>query len=1267
MLTFCWYGGSKMKLGNSNINLLGSNITENKYIGDGEISFDYESSHSIIVKNVHSGKKILDLGCSDGIIGNYLNKHKNCEVFGCDINEESIKIAKSRNCYKKIFHSDLDIDKTLDEGIELYSFDYVIIADVLEHLKNPENAIELACKYLKNNGEILICVPNIANENVIVNLMNDKFNYNDLGILDNTHLRFFTENSFIDFINNLNKKFQDFSLKCDLLEKIKLFDKNDYDENREIIDLIENSNSFALQFLFSLKKVDNGYINLHNNLEESTKLIKERINVDKDILYDDLSSISLKKKKIENENLYLKKVIEEKDNYILYLQSINNLYNFKIYKFATVFRNLLLKVFPYGSIRRKIIRILKNVVKKFFFLFLIILKTVFKCFTTKKYRRKILKKIKNHETISGLIGVMPFSHYLTEYIDNNEGTYPIQKIYVINKTIGVHLHLYYEDLADEFVRYLSNIPYQFDLYISVSSEKAIKRVKKKFKKILNLNKLVVKVSKNAGRDYGPMFVLFNNDLKKYDYILHIHSKKSLRTGNSQDEWRNYLLSGILGTPYRVINIISLMETQDVGVVYQDDYSGCVYWCHTWLGASSIAREYLKKLDIKYEDEYLDFSAGSMFFVKTDAVKQLFDLNLTWDDFGIEENKSDGTLAYFFERIFVLLAQKNGYKFSTYNENKNRFLYNYAEKNLKSYNVYNVKNSFECLSNFNVVSFDIFDTLITREIYNPDDIYTIIEDRLPFCKKDIPNGLLSLRKKAESLARTKYQRDVNIHEIYNQFSELSALSFDKIELIKKMEIELELELCIPRKDMLKIYNKLLEQSKQIVLISDMYLTKDIIEKILEKCGYRNYFELLVSCEINKRKDTGEMWKYFFNKYKNALTVHVGDNEQSDVHIPCNLGKNIFHIMQGKKMYQLSPFNYNLSINYDTQLLRGLIVNKCLFNSPFYSYNYNLFDLGYGIIGPLIFCFLQYVNRVSKNYDEILFFAREGYYFEKIYKKMYPNDDRVKYFLISRRAITVTNLYTKEDVMKLFLTQYNGSIKKLFLHRLGIYLKNEDDFEICCPQQNYIVEKYVDKYLDEILNKAKSERNNYLKYINKTIDSINHRILVVDLGYSGTSQVELSKLLKKKIDGAYLVVSDNLKPLSLGCKVYSCYNDIIYDNSFDDNPLGKYSLILESFLTSPEGQLICFDENAYPKYLYESKKKYTIKLLDKINDGIIQFVNDYSSLNNKDYDDINIDKEFIINNFKKFVESGKFDSEMLKVFKVEDFYCGNNIVNVLSKLF
>lgn len=1259
-----------MELGNAERNNLGLKDNSLKYNTVEFVNENEESSHAKVVKAIKNSTKVLDIGCSNGLVGEYLFKNKKCEMYGCDIDENSLNICKKRNCYKKIFKIDLNDAKQFEKYIKEETFDYIIMADVLEHLINPEQAIVEISKYLKNDGELLVSVPNISHGDIILNLINEKFNYSKIGLLDDTHLRFFTKQSFIDFIQNINNN-NNLNFECELIDRVVIKDIESHKKNKNIIDLIKFEDFDVLQYIFKLRKRNEFVYNNDNNTNSNIDMIIKRINEKKVMNYEQLNYekkknyiLSEKINKLTEENINLKKhlnfQIEEKEK-------IKSNYNHKIYKIASIIRNVLMKILPYNSMVYKLVfnvcKIIKIILKKIYKFLITIIKLFAKIILPKKIKRKIIFKIQNNSNLCKLIG-WDFDENNTK-INIDECDYDIEKIKQIDKKIAVHLHLYYIDLSDEFVNYLKNIPYPFDIYISISNKKNKRYVYNKFKKIINAKKIIIRESLNSGRDYGPMFALFGNDLKKYDYILHIHSKKSLRTGKEQDGWRHHLLDSMLLNKNRVIDIISIMEKFKIGIVFQEPYYEQPYWCHTWLGSASLARDICSKLNIEFRDEYLDFSAGSMFWVKTESVKELFELNLGWDDFGIEQNLDDGTLAYVFERIFVLLSRKNNYDFAVYDDKCQKFICNKYSKNLEVYKNYTQKSMFDYLNEHKIVTFDIFDTLITRKIYDPDDIYIIMNQILVNDGIVLNKKLIEIRKEAENVARKKLNKDVNIYEIYQEFGSIAQIDITTCNKIMNLEIDLEIELCVPRKDMLKIYNDLLEQNKQIFLISDMYLTKDIIEKMLNKCGYYNYYELIVSCEINKRKDTGTMWDYFYNKCNKVESVHVGDNEESDIHKVCCMNKKSFHVLSSKKMFQLSNYFYKPN-NDDEKLLLGLIVNNGLFNSPFsFNKELSLYNVGYSVLGPIFLKFIIWLNEISKNYDEILFFSREGYYLEKIFNLINNSKISTKYFLTSRRAITVTNIKTKDDILKILSTNYDGSLKNLFYNRLGIYLKDEEDIEIKCPQQLNICEKYVDKYFLDILNNSNLEKDNYLKYINDNFkDYQNKKILAVDLGYSGTVQYELSKLLNKKIDGAYFIVSDNIKPLSLGCKVFSCFNDIIYDDSFLNNPLGKYSLILESFLTSPEGQLLSFDKNGLPNYLFESNKEKTIQLLDSIYLGIKSFIEDYFKINNKNIEDINLNNELILHIYNEFMKNANFSEEMHKVFKVEDLYCSNAIINVLD---
>ena len=142
--------------------------------------------------------QVLDLGCWTGRLGEKLKKEKNCVVVGVDINQKALAIAKKR--LDKAFFCDLDKPDRLPKTVKGQKFDFVCATDVLEHLKNPSLVLRVVGKILHKNGRLIISLPNVANYSIRVKLLLGNFDYEKTGILDETHLRFFTEKSAIKMI-----------------------------------------------------------------------------------------------------------------------------------------------------------------------------------------------------------------------------------------------------------------------------------------------------------------------------------------------------------------------------------------------------------------------------------------------------------------------------------------------------------------------------------------------------------------------------------------------------------------------------------------------------------------------------------------------------------------------------------------------------------------------------------------------------------------------------------------------------------------------------------------------------------------------------------------------------------------------------------------------------------------------------------------------------------------------------------------------------------
>lgn len=1025
--------------------------------------------------------------------------------------------------------------------------------------------------------------------------------------------------------------------------------------------------------------------------KEETITLNNFVNSKQNLISYLKNTLEVKKKEIDTVTQKFNEV-----NQILIVKDnlLKNIYKSNIYKLLKFLRKNPEPLSSFQILENKkiqpLLHVIKDCAKRLLHIIRRLLRILYTLYPIKKHKRYLRNKIRSSSRLPLLLGTKRYSDFnssLTDVLEEDGKTVvKIAPLTHLNKTIAVHLHLFYEDLLDEFYSYLSNIPYTFDLYVSVNEEANIKHIKRKLSKIINLDQLVIEKTPNKGRDYGPMFVLFRERLKNYDYIYHIHSKKSLRTGHDNSEWRHYLLDAILGSEEQVMHCFELMENHNVSQVFADTYKDVPLWATTWLGETPLAKKLYEGSGVKISDSYLDFSAGSMFVLKTESIKFLLDKNWTWKDFEKEMGQDRGTLAYAFERGITELPKSLGYNFATYNFKTKSFKTNQTSKNLDEYSLRTKQSTLEYLSNFDIISFDIFDTLITRNIYYPDDAFRLVEEKINELGLLKNRNFFELRKKSEENVRKqkKYLNDCTIDEIYIEFEKLSKLKKGDVNKIKELEINTEFELAIPRRDMLSIFNSLLKMNKIIILVSDMYLTEKHIRKMLKKCGYENYYDLLVSSEIGLRKDNGTMYEYLYKKYDTDSIIHVGDNESSDIHNLVRMGKPSYYIPQGRKLFEISDYSlgFDPSISLDDSLMWGTIINNNLFNSPFAlneegktSLIKDLYSYGYSILGPIfLYFFIWLLNNVKEN-ETLLFISREGYYLQKTFNLIidrFENSNLSKinniYFLGSRRSLTVANIQNLSDIKEIMKRNYDtGSLYELFYHRLGIEISPEQDKIISLPEDFNLVMKLAKEYFPTIQNNSLKEKENYMRYINSVLPK-KDSLSIVDLGYSGTAQFELSKLIEKKIGGYYFCVSTNKKPLSIGLPMESCFNESIYEKNLGLNIIYKYALLLEGFLTAPEGQLVRFvetknSETVMPVFFPIQKGQVkAVEEQETIFSGISDFINKIIDFQGENVLEMKLSKKPILNNFENFVnEAEKWEGLFNEMINVEDLYCGEIVRN------
>lgn len=208
----------------------------------------YVGERDDILKLVSIGaKKFLDVGCSEGLLGKRLKEKNTVEVIGIEIDREMAKVAEQR--IDRVIIGDID-EIDFDKYLKVNYFDCVIFADILEHLRNPWKILKNIRLFLKDDGVIIVSVPNIRHYTTIFNLIiKDLWPYNERGIHDKNHLRFFT-------LKSTEKIFQDAGFEVvNVKRNYRIIEKpNRLNKFSRLFSLFPFKNFFTFQYLITFKK-----------------------------------------------------------------------------------------------------------------------------------------------------------------------------------------------------------------------------------------------------------------------------------------------------------------------------------------------------------------------------------------------------------------------------------------------------------------------------------------------------------------------------------------------------------------------------------------------------------------------------------------------------------------------------------------------------------------------------------------------------------------------------------------------------------------------------------------------------------------------------------------------------------------------------------------------------------------------------------------------------------------------------------------------------
>lgn len=472
-------------------------------------------------------------------------------------------------------------------------------------------------------------------------------------------------------------------------------------------------------------------------------------------------------------------------------------------------------------------------------------------------------------------------------------------------------------------------------------------------------------------------------------------------------------------------------------------------------------------------------------------------------------------------------------------------------------------------------------------------------------------------------------EVDLERIYRVLAELTGLHGEDLAALKDLEIELEQQVCHPNPVMLGVFNYARAQGKEIVLCSDMYLSPEIIESLLSRCGYKRPYHLLVSNDLGRSKHEGSIWSDLIGRFgiESDRLVHFGDNLHADVAMPQQQGVRAHHfdyLVRSVETRLRMKTEGPAEGHHIRSLIQGTICERLMHRQrSFWE------DIGLQIFGPLVLGkFLWFSSLARKErLERVVFFARDAYLPYHIYRKYGERigiGAEAEYAYFSRAALLLPSFVDMpmDRVWHLFSGRVHRTVAE-HLTRLGIdphaYLHMIREVGFDSPQDevpngDYRMYRLLNLLWGQVLLEAKRRRPLAVRYVEEMSGSAK-RIGIVDIGWTGNMQGGFSRLLQLsrrgvEITGFYYGTFDSIYLNYLPRNTYRGY--LVNEN----NPRDWYHSLtsggvelLEFALMAPHGTTLGYElQGGHVAPILESNACDTdLQLLaQQVQSGVMEFI-------------------------------------------------------------
>lgn len=473
------------------------------------------------------------------------------------------------------------------------------------------------------------------------------------------------------------------------------------------------------------------------------------------------------------------------------------------------------------------------------------------------------------------------------------------------------------------------------------------------------------------------------------------------------------------------------------------------------------------------------------------------------------------------------------------------------------------------SDIKYISFDVFDTAILRPFYSPDDLFKMLEHEFKSLVPHERRSFSDIRKHAEASVRKEkiYEsshpvEEISLDDIYTKIKQYTSLTQEQLHRMKNCEIKAELKYCHKRNSIFNLYLAAMHLNKKVIFISDIYLDKDVIEKLLTGQGYA-FSDLFVSEALNASKRTGSIYEQVLTSLKiNACEIiHIGDNWETDVvqaknkkitsiFYPKPIDCILYNISDIKTTHSCGPYkeaganmiNFEKALDFFGNRCALAVAANKIYDQPFISYheesemNASPQFVGYYALGMHLLGFTTWLSDdiLKMNYDEAVFISRDGYLPMKAYRivREYCTElPKEKYFYTSRKAGIPCGIYHWDEVYGIYdsIAFADYTLNDLIhilepvlnLNKIAeCNLANVDLSKKICNYDDFCY--YVKHYIALLFDRKKAL--DYNKAVSAYyIDIFSGKSALIDIGYSGRTQEIIYRTCGKKVDAYFIHIN------------------------------------------------------------------------------------------------------------------------------------------------